>query len=210
MHKITPVCSIHRENGLCNAEELAKILLAIEPEVVFEESRPSDLWSLEAQAITKYRESKLFQRVSVDRYAIPENLFAETQRVFACVEQASQEYLVLNEEDNNSVHGCGFKYLNSVACATMMARISEIEEKTIIATSDEGLIRGLARWRHAIQSRDREMINAIYEYCRENVFDTGVFLVGAAHKTGIAREIDKHASTKAVRINWNVAYDGQV
>jgi hypothetical protein len=45
MHKITLVCSIHRENGLCNAEELLKILRTIEPEVVFEEMRPSDFAS---------------------------------------------------------------------------------------------------------------------------------------------------------------------
>ena len=111
---------------------------------------------------------------------------------------------------NNSAHQYGFKYLNSVACATIMERISDIEEETIIGTGHQGLIRGLERWRHFIQRRDFEMIDNIYEYSRENVFDTGVFLVGAAHKTGIVKEIEKYAGTEADQINWNFAYDGQI
>jgi len=91
-----------------------------------------------------------------------------------------------------------------------MERISDIEEETIIGTGHQGLIRGLERWRHFIQRRDFEMIDNIYEYSRENVFDTGVFLVGAAHKTGIVKEIEKYAGTEADQINWNFAYDGQI
>ena len=132
-HKITLVASAHRESGLCNAEELLKILRAFEPDTIFEESRPSELDSyrpLEVRAITKYRDSKVFQRVPVDRYDdIPASFVAETQRVFDCVKQTNQEYLVLNEEHDNSVYRYGFEYLNSSACATMMARLYEIEEK---------------------------------------------------------------------------------
>ena len=223
MHKITLVCSVHRENGLCNAGELLKILRAIEPDVVFEEMLPSDFDSyyrlgtksnLESQAITRYREFKSFQQVPVDRYDMPENLLAELKRGFDCVcdrvEQTSQAYRELNEEQNNRAAQFGFTYLNSVAFATTMARTSEIEEKTIIETGDQGLIRGLERWRHAIQKRELEMIGNIYQYCRENVFDTGVFLVGAAHRTGIVKEMERHASTEADLINWNIACGGQI
>src|SRR5271168_1722815 len=98
MHKITLVCSSHRENGFCNAGELLKILRAFEPEIIFEEVRPSDFdsynkWSLEGHALTKYREFKSFQRVPVDKYDMPRDLFAETQRVLDRVEQTSREYL---------------------------------------------------------------------------------------------------------------------
>jgi len=126
------------------------------------------------------------------------------------IAKGSTDWTTINEEHYNSVYRYGFEYLNSSACATMMARLSEIEEKTIIGTRDAELIRGLERWRDAIQRREREMIGNIYEYCRENVFDTGVFLVGAAHKTAIVKEIEKHASTKAVLVNWNFAYDGRI
>jgi len=165
---------------------------------------------MEAHAITKYREFKLFQPVPVDRYDMPQNLIAEIKRqtdcVFDFVEQTSQEYRLLNEANDNSVHRDGFNYLNSVACETMMARIREIEERAINGTGDQDLIHGLKRWRQFTQKRESEMIDNIYQYCRENVFDTGVFLVGAAHKTDIVKEIEKHASTEAGLIDWNFAY----
>jgi hypothetical protein len=207
MHKITLVCSSHRENGFCNAGELLKILRAIEPETIFEEVRPADFdsynkRSLEGHAVAKYRGFKSFQRVPVDRYDMPPDLFVETQRVLDCVEQTSHEYLVLREESDNATHLCGFTYLNSAAFAKVRTRMSEIEEKTINETADQGLIRALERWRHVIRSREREMISVIYEYCRGNAFDTGVFLVGAAHKMGIAKVIEHYSSAEADLIEW--------
>ena len=220
MHKITLVCSGHRESGLCNAEELLKILRAIEPEAIFEEMHPSafDFYythgSVEAHAITKYREFKLLQLVSVDRKEMPDNVLVAIKRdfdsVIDCVAQASQEYRLLNETNDNSVRRYGFQYLNSVAFATMAARMSEIEDEIINKTGDQRLIRGLERWRHVIQRRELEMVANIYEYCRKNVFDTGVFLVGAAHKMGIVKEIGKYASTEADLIDWNSSYDGHI
>lgn len=220
MRNITLVCSSHRENGLCNAGELLRILRAIGPEVIFEEVRPSDLdsyhkhrtkWSLEAQAITRYREFKSFQQVPVDRYDMPENSVAKIKGEFDClfdhVEQTSLDYRLLNEQNDKSVQQYGFSYLNGVAFATTMARISEIEEKIVNETGDQGWIRGLERWRHVMQKRELEMVANIYEYCRANVFDTGVFLVGAAHKPGVVKEIEEYASTEADLINWNLAYD---
>lgn len=202
--------------GLCNAEELLKILREIEPEVAFEEICPSDFdsyckdgtkWSLEAQAITRYLEFRSLRRVPVDRYDIPKSLIAESKRkidcVFDYVEQTSQEYLELDEAKNNRAYQYGFEYLNSVGFANTMARIHAIEEQTIVGTHDQDLICGLERWRQLTQRREAEMIGNIYEYCRENVFDTGVFLVGAAHKTGIVHEIEKCARTDAYLIRWN-------
>src|SRR5438309_5809280 len=110
MHKITLVCSMHRENGLCNAGELLEILRAIEPDVGFEEMLPSDFDSyykhgtkskLESLAITRYREFKSFQQVPVDRYDMPESLLAEIKRVdcfFDRLEQTSHAYRELNKE----------------------------------------------------------------------------------------------------------------
>ena len=216
MHKITLLCSAHRQSGLCNAAELLEILQAIDPEVVFEERRPSDLdstSSLEASAITKYRECKLLRRVPVDRYdVLPDMLLkfkAETDRVLDCVEQVSQEYSVLNEEHAIRVHRYGFRYLNSAACESTMERIADIEEETILGTRDQSLKRALQSWRLFTQRRDREMTGNIYQYSRENVFDKGIFLVGAAHTTGIVEEIKSFARAEADLISWHFAYEGQ-
>jgi len=209
MHKITLVCSSHRENGFCNAGELIKILRAIEPETIFEEIRPSDLdfynkRTVERLAVTRYREFKSFQRVLVDRYDMPQDLFAEAQRVLDCVEQTSQEYLILRDESENTAYQYGFNYLNSVAFAEARIRMSEIENRIINDTGDLGLVRGLEMWRHFNQRRETEMVSNVYKYCRENIFDIGVFLVGAAHKTGIVKAIEKYDGTDAELVEWKL------
>src|SRR5690349_1901051 len=111
MHKITLVCSAHRENGRCNTEELLEILLAIEPAVVFHEIRLSDQWSLEAQALARYREFNSSQQVHVDRYELPVNSLTEIKRdvdrVFDCVAQRSEEYGLLEREIASSAYHIG-------------------------------------------------------------------------------------------------------
>ena len=214
MRKITLVCSSHRESGSCNAGELLNILRAVEPEVVFEEIRPSDFdsyckngigSSLEAKAITRYLAFKSFRRVPVDRYDIPDSLLAvfksEVDCVFDYVEQESREYQLLNEENAESVYQQGFRYLNSVAFTTAMTRIAEIEDEIIDESGDRGLTRALERWRHVIHQRETAMVGSIYEYCRENVFNTGLFLVGAAHKTPIVKAIERYASAEG-DLDW--------
>jgi len=220
MRNITLLCSVHHENGLCNVGELLKILRAIEPEVVFEEMLPSHfgfyykhrtISTLESQALTTYREFKSFQQVPVDRYEIAPDVLAEIKKGFegvcARVEQISQEYRELDKEKNNRVYQLGFKYLNSVAYSTLMARIFEIEDQTITQMGDHNFVRALEMWRHALQERERAMIRNIYDFSRDNAFDAGIFLVGAAHKMGIIREIEKHARMEAGLISWRFAYE---
>lgn len=220
MHKITLVCSAHRENGRCNSDELLRILRLINPEVAFEEMRPQDIYayyrsgSVEAYAISKYRESKPIQSVPVDRYDIPEAHLVEIKRdfdcVFDCVARESQEYQRLEEKNAESVESGGFDYLNSIACETVFARLSKIEEETITGMGDPFLIRSLKTWRDLIQMRELAMVSNIYEYCRNNVFDTGVFLVGADHKTAIIKTIEEYASRKADPVSWRFYLGDQI
>lgn len=223
MPNITVVWSVHREKGLCNAGELLAILRILEPEVVFEEMRPSDFdayykhrtkATLESQAITRLRAMKSFQQVPVDRYDVPETQLVEIKRgldsVFDRVGEVSQEYRQLNEALHVGAHQRGFKYLNSLAFETTMARISEIEASAILATGDRGLISGLEWWRRAIQERESAMVDNIYQYCGRNAFKTGVFVVGAAHRTGIVKEIEKRVGKEAALIVWDLAYGDQV
>lgn len=215
MHRITLVCSAHRENGPCNAGELLKIIQAIEPEVIFEEMRPSELESarvqarnshLEAQALARYREFKAFRRVPVDRYEIPVSLLQNLKRafdsVFDYVEQESKEYQLLNERNDECVRQHGFDYLNSDACDSVMTRLSEIEDMTIKEAGNPSLVRWLDIWRDLNLNREREMVRVIHEYCGGNAFDTGVFIVGAAHKMGIIKEIQRYSGSVETLIDW--------
>lgn len=211
MRKITLVFTAHRENGLCNVGELVMILRSLEPQVIFEETHPSDFDSyykhgtkrkLEAQAIKRYSELRVFNQVPVDRYDMPGNLFVESQKVFAFVAQTTEEYVALDEQNAESVFRLGFSYLNSAACAAVMDRLSDIEEKVIREAGDQALIRALNNWRHFMQKREREMVSNIYEYCGDRVFDAGVFLVGVAHRTNVVKEIDRCATIERDLIDW--------
>ena len=98
MHTITLVCSVHNANGKCNIEQLVKILRALGADVVFQEVRPSDDWSLEAQAVAEYRKFKLCQPVHVDEHKAPADA-AEIKRLldsgFEYVVEISEEYRLL-------------------------------------------------------------------------------------------------------------------
>jgi len=54
------------------------------------------------------------------------------------------------------------------------------------------------------RKREQEMVRVIYEYCRANAPSTGVFLIGAAHKIGIVKEIEKLARAEADLIDWKL------
>jgi hypothetical protein len=82
----------------------------------------------------------------------------------------------------------------------------EIEDETINRSGNPGLLHGLALWRQAIHGRDKAMIENIERYCNENVFDRAVFLVGAAHWSGIVKEIKESPNSKARLIEWQVNF----
>lgn len=207
MHTITLVCSIHNPNGKCNVEQLAGILQAIGPDVVFQEVGPLDDWSLEAQAVRTYREFKLScQSVHVDENKALSDA-AENRRFldfgFDYVAENSDEYRQLEIENRLRTYHDGFGYLNSIECAKARARMSEIEDELMEGRAGEAL----QWWRQLMHRREIEMTRNIYAHCRKTAFDTGVFLVGASHKTGIAKQIENFNGREPDLIVWNF-YDG--
>jgi hypothetical protein len=95
--------------------------------------------------------------------------------------------------------------MNSVDFAKTRGRMSEIEDEIMRGKAGEAL-----RWfRQFSHRREIEMMRNIYAHCRENAFDTGVFLVGAGHKTGIAKQIESFNGREPDLISWNL-YDGQI
>jgi len=83
-----------------------------------------------------------------------------------------------------------------------MARMAEIEDETINREGNPELVRALATWRQVIQGREKAMVENIYRYCRENIFETGVFLVGAAHRSGIVKAIEEAPHPEADLLEW--------
>lgn len=210
---VTVVFSSHGECGLCCAEELLKILRAIEPSVIFEELRPADSAAhyaanklLEIRATTQYRQFRPCQQVPVDRFELrPEQLLRlkdEFDQLLDYVGDASEEYQRLDAEhfDNRATHGFG--YLNSGSFALREARMLFIENEQVRLLGNPAIARVLEQWRQFNRAREIAMVASIYEYCRENVFERAVFLVGAAHRAGIVAQVRDLAKVDARLVNW--------
>jgi hypothetical protein len=208
MKSITLICSAHNANGKCNVKELAKILQTIGPDVVFQEVRPSHGWSVEAQAVTEYLNYKPCRTVYVDEYKVPADAAEIKKHLdsgFEYVAEISEEYQRLKTKIDFRTHHEGFRYLNSPDFTKTNARMSEIEDEIIGGKAGDAL----RYFRQFMRSRESEMMRNIYAHCRENAFDTGVFLVGAAHKTGIIKKIESFDGNEPGLITWNF-YNGQI
>ena len=77
MHNITIIGTVHEESGLCNSNELFKIIKTISPEVIFEEITLSNFndhyegksnYKLETITIIKYLEIYPIKHIPVDIY----------------------------------------------------------------------------------------------------------------------------------------------
>ena len=208
MHTITLVCSVHKSNGNCDVGQLVKILRKLEPDVIFQEVRSSDGQSLEALAAREYCEFKLCRLVHVDEHKLPVDA-AEIKFLLDVgleyVAECCEEYRELESENLTRTDQDGFNYLNSVDFAKTSARMERIEDELMEGKAADAL----RRWRQFMLERDIEMVRNIYSHCKTNAFDTGVFLVGAGHRMGIAKQIQNFSAKEPDLIAWNF-YDGRI
>ncbi len=212
MHNITLICTVHEEKGICNINELYKIIEKINPEIIFEEIPPSafDAYykdknrnNLETNTINKYLEGHQIEHIPVDYFNIPTSFFEDNGYMHKRVEAISYDYRRLIDTHSLYVKQYGFKYLNSVYCDNLHNELYNAIEKALETINDEKLFQTYKLWNDNIEKREYEMINNIYSYCENNKFNTGLFFIGAAHRESIIKIIQKHAGTENVEINWN-------
>jgi hypothetical protein len=83
--------------------------------------------------------------------------------------------------------------------------MEQIEDESMAGHAADALL----WWRQVTRKREVEMIRNIYSHCRKTAFSNGVFLVGAAHRTGIAKHIENFSGREPNLIAWNF-YEGQI
>ena len=210
--RITLVCTVHNEMGLCNEHQLIRILEAVSPDVIFEEIRPSDFdlhygdaarHTLEMRAVRKHVAVRPARQVPVDEYIIPSNFRSEVDVLFDCVERNGIEYRALVAERAQKAHLLGFGYLNSPQFAALAKRIREALEATIVGSRRDDLNRVLSTWNGELRRRDESMLDNIYAFCRTSSFAEGVFLVGAGHMSSIIDGVERRMKTEATPVAWN-------
>lgn len=209
MPEIVLIGTRHGSKGVCNAEELYRILERINPDVVFEEIPPSlhsayhvDMTreNLESNVVNAYLQKHSIQNVPVDYEPIPpDSFFEEHKRMHQTIEKISYAYCRLIDEhiDRTTYHG--FKYLNSDVHDDLQEKLAMAVDDAIKYLKDESFLSFDMRWREIIDLREETMLNNIYAYCEKKAFGKGLFLIGSAHRRSIMRKV----SNREGRISWN-------
>ena len=214
MNCVSLVCTVHDEKGLANVSELRAILERIRPEVIFLEVPPAAFdeyfeicsrENLESIAVRKYRESHQVALVPVDLPTPGEDFFRNNQYLFKRIEEKSHEYCRLIDWDSTYVSTYGFAYLNSEHSSKLWSGVYREMLSTIRRIDDSRLVELYELWNKAIDLREKEMMNNIQKYCRENTFDRSVFLAGAAHRQRIIDKSREQSAVDSTGMQWDFA-----
>jgi hypothetical protein len=211
MGRITLVCTTHRDNGKCNEAELVKILLAIGPEVIFEEIRPDDYesiyadeskYSLEMRAIKEYLKGRKARQVPVDDYEIPEGFMSEMRALNDFVDSRSDAYCDAMDEIDRKQFELGFNYLNSSEFDSSIKKSELLYREAVLKYGNNLAKSKLLEWNDQIRKRETSMLGNLYSFCQHTDFMEGVFLVGSAHMHSIMDGIEQRLKDQPTLITW--------
>ena len=213
MYNLTLFCTRHGEAGNCNIFELYKIIVELKPEIIFEEippclfeehyqNVPKD--KLESNAIKLYMTDHNINHIPVDLDIImPQSFWDNHRYMFNKIEKISSEFCKLCDYDSQYVRQYGFNYLNSIYSDHNNKDKYKEMEATLNKLNDSKLFEIFVSWNKIIEKRENEMIKNIYNYCRENTFERGIFFIGAAHRESIIEKIKKIVEIEELEIKWN-------
>jgi len=224
MSSITLIATTHTEKGLCNANELFKIIEQINPEVIFEEIPPGKFEavyagtrkaSLEVKTVKAY----LQKYPDVHHYPVDLDIEQATEKeikqevdgvAYICNDY-SDEYHYLSGMISLQSEKYGFPYLNNDRCSELILRKKVLEtqvldalkrDKNQMAMDHERLGLAYKQWIDQIDDREKEMVRNIYSYMEQKKYANAVFLVGAAHRKPIMQKIQEYESKEGFKLNW--------
>ena len=208
---ITLIGSYHANKGICNHNELYKIIERINPEVIFEEKPSSfhDVYykdksksNLESDAINQYLENNTVIQIPVDNEIIPpDTFFNKSKYMYDQIEKRSRIYRNLIDTNAFIISQSGFRYLNSIECLNYYIALENEIEETLKFIGNDDFYPIRKSWLDWVERRDNVMMSTIYNYCKENKFNTGLFIVGTAHRKSIIEKIPVY--NNEIKINWN-------
>lgn len=217
MNCVSLVCTVHDEMGLANVSELLALLERIQPEVIFLEV-PSSAFedyyekcirqNLESKVVSQYRKSHQVELVPVDLPTPAEDFFSNVEYLHRRIKEESPEYRRLMKWDTDNVSTYGFAYLNSEHCSELWSGAYKEMVSTIKSLDDPRLVEVYDEWHKTNEFRETEMMKTIQEYCRENTWNKGVFLVGAAHRQAVIDISKEQSAVDSAKIQWD--FDGHM
>jgi len=208
MYKITFVSTVHEENGKCNTDELYKILEKVNPEVIFLEAL-DDTYSnyekmvfssfgvyhrkLEIRAIQKFCLNNSCEYIPVLDNGLSDSFERKYDKV--CQYREIQELI---DNFNFLASEYGFNFLNSIESINHQDQMRILESKLSINPELE------LDFNLDIDEYENSMMRNIYSYCKNNKFNSAIFMCGVAHRKSIIEKIEKFSAHEHVNINWVV------
>lgn len=206
MQTITLISTLHEEKGNCNAEELCKIIEKLSPEIVFLEALEDTYKAYDAQrfisygvyhdkleikALQYYNQNASFDYVPV----LDDGLTDAFHNKFSLVCK-NHEYQILIDNYNSLASYNGFRFLNSIESMNLQDEMRNFESLYFNGSEIE------IEFNKSIDIYENTMIANIYSYCKENYFNTAIFLCGVAHRKSIIEKIQKNQSTEEINVSW--------
>jgi hypothetical protein len=212
MHDITLICTEHRATGACTHFALYRIIETLSPEVIFEEIplyafdeyyRNKTRNSLETDTILLYLEKHQIEHIPVDYdIKMPQSFWDNNRYLFEKIEANSSEYRKFIDWHTQYLKRYGFKYLNSIYCDNLWNDCYNAMKNTLQKLNDDRLFQIYKTWNDIKEKREIEMIKNIYSYSQKNIFNKGIFFIGAAHRESIMRKIQEYEKTAELTLNW--------
>jgi hypothetical protein len=217
MFNITFLSTRHGESGKCNSLELYNIILQLNPEVIFDEIPPSLFEEhyytrkdkLETNAIKMYSSDHNIKHIPVDLDIImPQPFWDRNKYLFGKIEKNNSEFCKYCDYDSQYARYYGFNYLNSKYNIEINKNKDNEMEKTLKILDKKDLYEAYEAWIDINEKRENEWIINIYKYCKENIFEKGLFFSGGAHRESVITKIKKYKETEEINIKWNyIDYD---
>lgn len=191
---IVVVFTEHLESGVCNADELCRIMETIRPEIIFEEDPDDEQYkaqyegdcksrTLEKQAIVRYKSIYDVEHVPIDK-PIDEEASIYAQHRLGLEYKGNGVHASLVKKHCFHRNERGFEYLNSEQCSDVVQQLQAVEE-FILSTAtmyNPSLMGDYDLFQSEVHARESHMLNRIDEYCERGDFKIGLFLIGFRHR----------------------------
>ena len=216
------MCSIillgtgHFKRGICNSDELYKIIERIAPKIIFEETPPGKFVgvygglrepTLESFTIMKYVQEYPIPHLPVDLdtdQIIEDDIRECYNKLCDLFRNHSREYNNVSNQFRLLSGKLGFPYLNSKRCGTLLKRKKLLEKRILKRLKHITLFEAYQEWLDLHDRRENEMIKNIYNYIQP--YDKALFLVGTEHRESLIDKISKYETSNNLKLNWNFNY----
>ncbi len=215
MHNVIVIFTRHDSDGMCNSDELFKIIWSLQPDLIFEEIGhvvydqiyiQQNRTTLESNAIKIYLLTKDVEHIPVDTYDRPDSYRSGWNHLAGVLEPYQNKSEPLNraiKQLRSQSQAGGFPFLNSNQHDAILNEIEKVEKSILVELADDKLNQIAELINEVNSKRDEEMIDTIYKYAEQTEFQKAIFLIGAGHRRSIKKKLDKIEARYGVEIKWH-------